>query len=108
MAFPENAEQLFKGYSGWIELNLYCFGMVSEAVIRGVLFRPSRISHAGPYDARNDPEPGVRPPESAEGEGSSFHYRRRICVYGRNMFEPHTDHYTSLTDFQKRFEPISK
>ena len=85
MAFPENAEQLSERYSGRIELNLHCFGMVSEAVIGGVPLRPSRIPHAGPYDTRDDPEPGVRPPESAEGEGSGFYDRRRIRIYWRDM-----------------------
>lgn len=80
--------------------------MVSEAVIGGVPFHPSGISRAGPYDARNDPEPGVRPPESAEGEGSSFYDGRRTCIYFGDMFVNafHIDNDTPLaTDFQERF-----
>ncbi len=72
MACPEDIEQLPVGDHGRIEIHLDRLDVISEVVVRGVLRRPSRVPDTGAENAGETPEPGVRTPESAQGE------RRRL------------------------------
>src|SRR5512143_2723654 len=69
MACPEDIEQFPVGDHGRVKLHLDRLDVVPEVVVRGILRRPSRIPDTGAENARETPEPGVRAPESAQGEG---------------------------------------
>ena len=79
MAFPEDIEQFPVGDHGRIEVHLDRLDVVPEIVVFGVLRRPSRVADTGAENAGETPEPGVRTPESAQGEGR----RLRRFVRGR-------------------------
>jgi hypothetical protein len=42
--------------------------MVAQVMIGRIFFCTARVSHPRSDDAAKDSEPGVRPPESAQGE----------------------------------------
>lgn len=65
---PENIEELFIRDALRVIVYLYGLCVVSQAVVRRVLLGPSRIAHPGADNSWDAPEPGVRAPESAQGE----------------------------------------
>ncbi len=69
MTFPKNINKLFIRNLLWIKFNLYCFRMISKAVVGWVLFCSSCIAYLGSQYTFNMPEPGIRPPESPKGKG---------------------------------------
>src|SRR5208282_6189332 len=76
MALPENRQQLFIRDLGGIIVELDGLSVIPKIMISGTPFRSSRISHPGAHHAFEDPEPGVRTPESPQGEGSGFGFGR--------------------------------
>lgn len=78
---PEEVGQFTVGEFFRDEFDLNRFGMIPQIVICRVFFGSSRVSDTGPRDAFNDPEPGIRSPESAECESGYFRLRfRRIAL----------------------------
>ena len=55
--------------------------MITYALIRGVFRSTTGVTDASPYNAIDEPEPGVRPPKSAEGESSPFNPIRLLNIY---------------------------
>jgi hypothetical protein len=78
MGFPEDVQQLLIGDLGGVEFHLDRFRMVADVLVVGVYRLAAGIADARPDDPGNAPEPGVRTPESAQGEGGNF----RLCVDG--------------------------
>ena len=76
MATPEDVQELLIGYPRRIKIDLDRFGMVAEASVGRGRFRAPAIAHACPDDTLDAPEPGVRPPESAEPKGGGLDFRR--------------------------------
>ncbi len=69
MAAPEDLEQVFIGYPGRVVIDLEALRMVAEGTVGRIGFRSARVPDSCTDDAGEAPEPGVRPPESARGEG---------------------------------------
>jgi len=78
VAAPEEVGQFAVGDLFRVEFDLDRLGMIPQSVIGGVLFRPPRVSDTGPRDAFDAPEPGIRSPESAEGEGGGLRAGGRL------------------------------
>ena len=81
VACPEDIEQFPVRDHGRIELHLDRLDMVPEVVIRRVLRRPTRVSDTGAKDSGKTPEPGVRTPESAQGEGRRLRRPGGGCIH---------------------------
>lgn len=79
----ENLEQFSVGYPVRIEIDLDRLGVVADGPVGRSRGRSSGIARAGADDAGQAPEPGVRAPESAEGERRRFRARRTCPVDGR-------------------------
>ena len=80
MAGEEECEQLAVRDEARVVVELYRLGMVPEVVVG----RPRRGA-AGVADTRADdtvqtPEPGIRSPESAKGEGGGGHLGRLVQI----------------------------
>jgi hypothetical protein len=86
MACPEDIEQFPVGDHGRIEVHLDRLDVVPEVVIRRVLRRPSRVADAGAENAWETPEPGVRTPESAQGESRRLRHSRQGSVDRRDRY----------------------
>ncbi len=80
MACPEDIEQFPVGDHGRVEVHLDRLDVVPEIVIRGVLRRSPRVPDAGAENAGETPEPGVRTPESAQGEGRRLRHSGQGCI----------------------------
>ena len=65
---PERRQQLLERRDVGIEVDLERFRVIAHGAIGGVLGLPARIANAYANDSRQTPEPGVRPPESPQGE----------------------------------------
>ncbi len=83
MAVPEGIQQSFIGDPGRIVINLNCFGVIPKIVVGRVLSCSPGISNTGTNDTRDTPEPGVRPPESAQCKGCRFGLERCRAINGR-------------------------
>ncbi len=83
MALPKNRQKLFIRDLAGIIVDLDGLGVIAKIMVSRILFRASRISHPGAHHAFEDPEPGVRTPESPQGKGGGFDLGRRRRVYGR-------------------------
>ena len=59
--------------------------MIPDIIVGGVGGRSPGISHPGAHYAVQKPEPGVRSPESPEGESRRFQPAGHIPVEGRNL-----------------------
>ena len=86
VAAPEDVQQFLVGDSGRVKVYLNRLAVVAEAVVAGVFFGTSCISDAGTNYTVKAPEPGVRAPESAHGEGRRLGYLRRQRIYGRDRY----------------------
>ena len=84
MACPEDIEQFPVGDHGRIEVHLDRLDVVPEILIRGILRRSPRVPDAGAKDAGETPEPGVRTPESAQGEGRRLNHSGQGCIHRGN------------------------
>ena len=82
MAPPKNRQQLVIGDLRGIIVYLDGLGVIAKIMISGTLFCSSRISHPGAHHAFEDPEPGVRTPESPQGKGRGFGFGWRCRIYG--------------------------
>lgn len=80
---PEDVEQLLVGEARGVEVDLEDLGVVAYDTVRGIRGGPARVPDARAYDALEEPEPGIRPPESTGGEGRSLDDARCGQVYGR-------------------------
>jgi len=80
MALPEDVEQFPVGDHGRIEVHLDRLDVVPEVVIRRVLRRPARVPDAGAENPGKTPEPGVRTPESAQGECRRLRHSGQGCI----------------------------
>jgi len=72
MAIPKYFQQFFVGDLSRVIVNLNRLGVVTQAVISGVLCSPARIANTSANYTRDTPEPGVRAPESAQGKSRRF------------------------------------
>ena len=54
--------------------------MIAQMMISWIPGGSTGISYPGAYHAFEDPEPGVRTPESAQGEGRSFDFGWRRSI----------------------------
>ena len=84
VAAAEHLEQLRVGDPARIEIDLDGLGMVSEAAVGGVLAGATAVADPCADDARQTPEPGVRTPESTQGEGGGLDHRRCVDIHGWN------------------------
>ena len=75
MTVPEQIGQFPVGNLFRVEFDLNRLGMIPQFAVRGIFFCPPRVSHTGPLDSFDAPEPGIHSPESAESEGGGFHAR---------------------------------
>ncbi len=82
MALPENLQQLFIRDLGGIIVEPDGLGMIAQIMISGALSCSSRISHPGVHHAFEDPEPGVRTPESPQGKSRGFGFGRGGSING--------------------------
>jgi len=83
MPLPENFEEPVVPDPCGIEIDLDRFRMITQRGVARVICRPACIAYARPDDSFKTPEPGVRTPESAQGEGRCFDPRRYVSVDGR-------------------------
>jgi len=83
MTLPENIEELVVPDPCGIEIDLDRFRMITQRGVTRIICRPACIAYACPDDSFKTPEPGVRFPESAQGEGRRFGPRRYVSVNGR-------------------------
>ena len=83
MAVPENDQEFLVCDLSWIVVNLDRLRMAVQIVIGRVTGATASVSDTGADYSIDTPEPGVRSPESAQGEGSSFSPHRRGGIYRR-------------------------
>ena len=83
MAVPEYGQEFLICDLRWIVVNLDRLRMTVEVVVCGVIDASTSVTDAGADYSVNTPEPGVRSPESAQGEGSGFSCHRRGGIYRR-------------------------
>ena len=81
MALPENRYKLFIRDLGGIIVELDGLSMIAQIMISRIFFSTSRISHPGVHHPFEDPEPGVRTPESPESKRGGFGFGRCCRVY---------------------------
>lgn len=66
-----------------IEIDLEALGMVADAMIGRVRYTAARVTDARSPDSFDNPEPGVRSPESTHAERGGCQRRRHECVERR-------------------------
>jgi len=94
MAFPKNRQQFFIRNQPGIEIYLHGLRMIAQVMISRVLGGSPGISYPGAHHAFEDPEPGVRTPESAQGKGRSFGFGwRRLIDWGYRGSNRHRDSF---------------
>lgn len=65
-----------------IEVQLQRLPVIAEVVVRGLGLRASGVTHPSAIDVFEDAKPGVRAPESAEGEGRGLQFRGYVEIDG--------------------------
>jgi hypothetical protein len=85
MTAPKDVQQLLVRDDGRIVVDLDGFGVIAEAVIRGVWRGAPRVSYPGAPNAMNGPELGIRTPKSAQGKGGSLRFGGNFNIYGREL-----------------------
>jgi len=83
VAIPENDQEFLICDLSWIVINLDRLRMPVQIVISRVSGTAASVSDTGADYSVNTPEPGVRSPESAQGEGRGFSCHRRGGIYRR-------------------------
>jgi hypothetical protein len=63
-----------------VKLDLNGFRVIAQVVVAGLVLLAACVADACPQDTRETPEPGVRSPESPEGEGGNLHPRTTIGI----------------------------
>ena len=81
---PVDLEKLLVGDRVWIEFYLNGFRVVAETAVGRITLLSPGVTHTGSNDAGQAPEPGVRSPESPEGEGGGSCPHGHVPVHGRN------------------------
>jgi hypothetical protein len=84
VVLPEELEQIPERDAFRIELDLDGLGVVTEVAVGRLVLRPAGVADARAEDTGETPEPGVRTPESPEGERSDLHAigTRRVRLHG--------------------------
>ena len=80
VTLPEDGQEFFITDLGWVEVDLDGLGVVGDTAIGGGRLITSSVSDPCADDPLQTPEPGVRPPESAQGECCRGAYRRDEAV----------------------------
>jgi hypothetical protein len=104
MAVPKSIQQFFIRDPGRIVINLNCFRVIPKIVIGRVLFCSPSISNTGTNDTGDTPEPGIRPPESAQCKCCRFRFERRRAIDGGDHHGGHWicfDHNRDLPLFRR-------
>ncbi len=83
MAIPESGEEFLICDLSWIVINLDRLRMPVQIVISRVSGTAASVSDTGADYTFDTPEPGVRSPESAQGEGRGFSSHRLRGIYRR-------------------------
>ena len=76
LAGEEEIEQLAVGDSIGIKIELHRLSVVTEVMVGGLRFGATGVAHSSPDDRVETPEPGVRSPESSQGESRGLDSRR--------------------------------
>ena len=84
VTLPEDGQEFFITNKGWVEVDLNGFGVVGETAISGVGLLAAGIAYPCSNNPVQTPVPGVRSPESAQGEGCRGDCRRDGLVKRRS------------------------
>jgi hypothetical protein len=76
MAMPEDIQKLLVRNTGRIKIYLHGLGMTVQIMISGIGSGTASVTNASSHYSIKTPEPGVRPPESAQSEGSRLYFLR--------------------------------
>jgi len=103
MRCPEQLEQVVVGDLGRVEVDLEALGVVTHRAVGGLLLGATRVSYARSPDSLHEPEPGVRGPESTDGEGRGLEVpghpqidRRAMLLDGRRVAPERESHGAHL------------
>lgn len=85
MAAPEDVQQVLVGDDRRVKIDLDGLGVVAEVAVGGVGLRAARVPYPGADDAVDNPELGIRSPESAQAEGGGLGAGGNRGIQGRNL-----------------------
>jgi hypothetical protein len=82
VAGPKDVQEfLIRDFAG-VVVDLDRFSVIAQVIIRGILFRSSRITDASSNNTGDEPEPSIRTPESPHCKGRRLRCGRSHGVYG--------------------------
>jgi len=82
VAGPKDVQKLLVRDLAGVVVDLDRLSVIAQVIIRGILFRPSRITDASSNNTGDEPEPGIRTPESPHCKGRRLRFCRSSDVYG--------------------------